>query len=223
MSKKIWKAIEISILKQIYACKGGVEQSNLFILLEKRYGISEKIFSDILHKLVEHGDCIIEKIIKLNKEEIDVVFVTLKGVETLGEKEDISVKKVLSNKIAYELKCEGYASYAEWLDNNREKLILEENITGMYARALGDMGCVLLMENIEKIKESLEVAIEQLKGRMEKTLELCNVIDVSIVIAVYEKLLDLIGRDNFVEEVKKANKLFDSIMPDRHNAVDSFL
>ena len=134
-----------------------------------------------------------------------------------------SLEKGMSNKIAYELKCEGCASYAEWLDNNREKLILEENITGMYARVLGDMGCVLLMENAEEIKESLEVAIEQLKGRMEKTPELCNVIDVSIVMAVYEKLLDLIGKDNFVEEVKKANKLFDSIMPDRHNAVDSFL
>lgn len=42
MSKKIWKAIEIGILKQIYVCKGGVEQSNLFILLEKNMGFLRK-------------------------------------------------------------------------------------------------------------------------------------------------------------------------------------
>lgn len=223
MGEKIWKEIEISILKQIYACKGGVEKNNLFIVLKKRYGISEKIFNELLHKLVEYGDCKIEKICRLNKEEIEVVFVTFKGVETLGEKEDISAKKVLSNKIAYELKCEGCASYSEWLDKNREKLVFENNITKMYARALADTGCVLLAEDTEEIKGCLEAAVEKLNGRMEKSPELCNVIDVSIVMAVYEKLLELIGKDNFVEEVKKASKLFESIMSDRRNAVDSFL
>ena len=69
----------------------------------------------------------------------------------------------------------------------------------------------------------MEAAVEKLNGRMEKAPELCNVIDVSIVMAVYEKLLELIGKDNFVEEVKKASKLFESIMSDRRNVVDSFL
>ena len=48
-------------------------------------------------------------------------------------------------------------------------------------------------------------------------------IDYAIVMSIYEKLMELIGKENLIEEAKKANKYIETIMPDRHNVVDSFL
>lgn len=224
MGEKLWKEIELRILNQIYENKGGMRVCDLFSVLEAGYGLSEELFDEILERLVENGDCKKENVFILNNTEMEVVFITSKGVECLGEKKDISIKKILANKITYELKCEGCATYSEWLDKNREKLVLENNITGIYANALAATGGVLLAkDDTEEINELLEIAIEKVKNRTEKYPKLRNVIDVSIVMAIYEKLLELIGKDNFVEEAKKANKLIESIMPDRHNAVDSFL
>ena len=50
-----------------------------------------------------------------------------------------------------------------------------------------------------------------------------NTIDYAIVMAIYEKSIKLIGKDNLVYEAKKMRRLVESIMPDRHNFIESFL
>ena len=57
------------------------------------YGMSEFLLDDILNRLVEKGNCKIEKIIILDGSEKDIIFITSDGMERLTEKKKISAKK----------------------------------------------------------------------------------------------------------------------------------
>lgn len=224
MGEKLWEEIEFSILNQLYQNNGGMKIEDLKNILVACYGMSEFLLDDIINRLVEKGNCKIEKIIILDGSEKDIIFITSDGMERLTEKKKISAKKILSNKLTYELKCEGYESYSEWLEQNRSELACEAEITRMYACALADTGIVLMYkDNLEEITSHLDVAIKKTKGRTKKYPELLNMIDYAIVMSIYEKLMELIGKENLIEEAKKANKYIETIMPDRHNVVDSFL
>ena len=115
MSEKLLYEIEMAFLKQIYEHKGAIGVNELLHIFQSSYGLKEDIFNRILGVVMQQEYCIIEKIRKLDNTEEEVIFVTYKGLEKFLEKKKFSVKNLLKNKIAYELKCEGYKTYSDWL------------------------------------------------------------------------------------------------------------
>ena len=114
MSEKLLYEIEMAFLKQIYEHKGAIGVNELLHIFQSSYGLKEDIFNRILGVVMQKEYCIIEKIRKLDNTEEEVIFVTYKGLEKFLEKKKFSVKNLLKNKIAYELKCEGYKTYSDW-------------------------------------------------------------------------------------------------------------
>lgn len=224
MSEKLWRDIEIDFLKLIYEYKGAVGVDDLFHILESIYELKEDLFKRILERVTQKEYCIIERIRKLDDTEEEVVFVTYKGLEELSEEKDLSVKKILKNQIAYELKCEGYKTYSDWLDVNRNRLALEAEITRMFACVLADM-CIILMspDDENEIKEMLQEAIEKTNGRTRKFPELSDSVAYTIIVAIYDKMLSLIGTDKLRDEAEATRKLIASYMPERHAIAIDFI
>lgn len=148
MSEKLLYEIEMAFLKQIYEHKGAIGVNELLHVFQSSYGLKEDMFNRILGVVMQKEYCIIEKIRKLDNTEEEVIFVTYKGLGKFLEKKKFSVKNLLKNKIAYELKCEGYKTYSDWLDANRNQLALEAEITRMFARVLADMRIILMRDAI---------------------------------------------------------------------------
>lgn len=142
MSERAMDEIKSNILEQIYNHNGGIELKVLFGILESSYGISEKTFNNIVSQLVEDNNCVIERIMNLDKDETSGIF---------------------------------------------------------------------------------ETAINRKKDRVKKIPKIQNTIDYAIVMAIYEKSIKLIGKDNLVYEAKKMRRIVESIMPDRHSLLESFL
>ena len=165
-----------------------------------------------------------EKIRKLDNTEEEVIFITYKGLEKLSEKKNFSVKKMLKNQVTYELKCEGYKTYSDWLDANRNQLALEAEVTRMFARVLADM-CIILMnkDNDDEIKETLQAAVVRMNERTKRFPELNNSVAYTIVSAIYDKLLNLLGNDRYIYEVEMTVKLIESYMPERYDMAIDFI
>lgn len=224
MSERAMDEIKSNILEQIYNHNGGIELKVLFGILETSYGISEKTFDNIASQLVADNICIIERIVNLDKDEVTIIFMTSKGLERLEETKKIDVKQIFTKKLTYEMKCEGCKSYSEWIENNRSNLEMEKNITRMYARLLVDMS-IVSSSDIDKDETSgiFETAINREKDRVKKVPKIQNTIDYAVVMAIYEKSIKLIGKDNLVYEAKKMRRIVESIMSDRHSLLESFL
>jgi len=223
MSEKLWKKMETRFLKQLYARNGAAEIGQLQYAMETGDGLPVDLFQTILERLTEKQYCVVEQIKKLDNTEADIVFVTTKGLERLAKKKKVSAKKVFSNHISYELKCAGCETYAEWLEKNRKRLAVENEITRMYARALADIGIIIMYkDNEEKIKETLKNALERTKARRERFPSL-HIIDFTVMMAIYTQLQHLVGEDHFLTEVENAKKLIESIMPERHAAAIDFI
>ena len=228
MSEKLWCDIEIDFLKLIYEYKGAVGVDDLLHILESIYELKEDLFKKILERVTQKEYCIIERIRKLDDTEEEVVFVTYKGLVKLSEEKDLSVKKILKNQIAYELKCEGYKTYSDWLDVNRNRLALEAEITRMFTRmfagVLADM-CIILMspDDENEIKETLQEAIEKTNGRTRKFPELSDSVAYTIIMAIYDKLLSLIGTDKLRDEAETTRNMIASYMPERHAIAIDFI
>lgn len=224
MAEKIKNEIIGSILKHIYHFDGGMKVYMLFNLLEDDYGISKRMFDDIIKNMVEKNECVIENIINLDNEEVKVIFITEEGLEHL-EDEDFSVKKTVKNKIPYGLKCEGYSSYAEWIENNRTKLILEKNITRAYSRVWMDIRSTITesLFSLEEKEKILEGAIENLNNKCEKQPVLLESIDMTILLAICAKLLELVEMDAYRKEAKKVVNYINDILNKRHDFTHSFL
>ena len=158
MDENLWKQIEIEFLDMLYKQKGAIEVYALQQIFKVTYEIDQSLFDRILNKAVENEYCIIEKIKKLNGTEEDIVFLKSAGVERLAKKRKLSIKKILKNKMTYELKCDGCSSFSEWLANNRELLSVEDETTKMFARALGDMEIILTTykDNQKEIREIIQ-------------------------------------------------------------------
>ena len=131
----------------------------------------------------------------------------------------------MKDKTTYELKCEGCSSFSEWLENNRDSLSFEEETTRMFARALGDMEIILTTysANQKEIREIIQEAIDRTKGRSKRIEGYNNTIYYAVVMAIYEKLMELLGTDDIISEVEKAKKLIETIMPSRHAATINFI
>ena len=224
MSTKLRNKIEIVFLNQIYVHKGAIEVRKLLRILESDYSLKEDLFNKILETVTQKEYCTVEKIRKLDDTEEEVVFVTYKGLERLSKEKNLSVKKVLKKQIAYEIKCEGYATYSDWLDANRNQLALETEITRMFARVLADMEIILMCkDNESEIKETLQEAIERMNGKAKRVPELYDSVAYSIALAIYDKLLSLVGTGNLFNEVETARKLIKSYMPKRHAIAIDFI
>lgn len=224
MSEKIWNDIEVDFLNKIYNYKGAVGVDDLFCMLKSNYGLKGDLFNKILGTVTQKEYCIIEKIRKLDNTEGEVIFITYKGLEKLSEKKNFSVKKTLKNQVAYELKCEGYKTYSDWLDANRNQLALEAEVTRMFARVLADM-CIILMnkDNDDEIKETLQAAVAKMNERTKRFPELNNSVAYTTVSAIYDKLLNLLGNDRYIYEVEMTVKLIESYMPERYDMAIDFI
>lgn len=224
MSEKLWSVIERDFLNQIYVHKGAIGVGNLFHILKSGYGLKEDLFNKILERVTEKEYCIVERIRKLDDAEDNIVFVTYKGLEKLSEEKKLYVKQILKNQVAYELKCEGYKTYSEWLDANRNQLALETEITGMFARVLADMGIILMSkDNDDEIKDTLQEAMERMDRRVKKIPELSDSVAYTIVLAIYDKMQSLIGTDKLFDEAEVARKLIELYMPERHAMTVDFI
>ena len=224
MSDFLGKEIGYDLLKQIYLHKGGVEVEILRGIINATYELSEDLFNGVLEGLVDKEYCVVESIKKLNNSTEKVVFITMKGLEQLEKKRKVSMKTVLANKISYEMKCEGCASFSEWLEKNRSMLAFEDEKTRMYATALGNMDIILMDNGNEReIRNALQAAKEQIKERTKVVPALLKSIDYSVVWAVYEKLERLVGEKNFIEEVNNTIKLMTLVLHDRYDCTIDFL
>ena len=224
MSEKLLYEIEMAFLKQIYEHKGAIGVNELLHVFQSSYGLKEDMFNRILGVVMQQEYCIIEKIRKLDNTEEEVIFITYKGLEKLSEKKNFSVNKMLKNQVAYELKCEGYKTFSDWLDANRNQLALEAEVTRMFARVLADM-CIILMnkDNDDEIKETLQAATARMSERTKRFPELNNSVAYTIVSAIYDKLLNLLGNDRYIYEVEMTVKLIESYMPERHDMAIDFI
>lgn len=225
MDENLWKQIEIEFLDMLYKQKGAIEVNMLQHIFKVTYEIEQHLFNMILNKAVENEYCIIEKINNLNGTEEDIVFLKSAGLERLAKKRKLSTKKILKNKMTYELKCDGYSSFSEWLENNRELLSVEEETTKMFARALGDMEMILTTykDNQKEIREIIQEVIDRNKSRTERIDGYNNTIYYAVVMAIYEKLMELIGTNDMIPAVENAKRLIESIMPSRHAATIKFI
>lgn len=225
MNEKLWEQIEIELLDMLYKQKGATEVTSLQHMFEITYEIEQSLFDMSLNKAVEKEYCIIEKIKKLNGTEESIVFLKSVGLERLAKKHKLSIKKILKNKMTYELKCEGCSSFSEWLEKNRELLSVEEETTRMFARTLGDMEIILATDkdDQEEIRKIIQEAIDRTKERSKRIEGYDNTVYSAVVMAIYEKLMELIGTDNMISEVENAKKLIETIMPSRHAAAISFI
>lgn len=142
MSERAMDEIKSNILEQIYNHNGGIELKVLFGILESSYGIFEKTFNNIASQLVEDNNCVIERIVNLDKDETSGIF---------------------------------------------------------------------------------EMAISREKDRVKKVPKIQNTIDYAVVMAIYEKSIELLEKDNLAYEAKKMRRIVESIMPDRHSLLESFL
>lgn len=98
-----------------------------------------------------------------------------------------------------------------WLDANRNQLALEAEITRMFARVLADMRIILMNKDKDnEIKETLQEAIARMNVRAKKYPELNNSVAYTIVLAIYDKLLSLIGTDQLFYEAEMTGKLIES-------------
>ncbi len=224
MSEKLWNDIENDFLNQLYVRKGAIEVNVLQSTLGTSYGLQKDLFCKIIDRTIQKEYCISEKIRKLDDTETDVVFITYKGLEQLADKKKISSKNILKDRIAYELKCEGYSTYADWIAANRERLVLEHEITCMYARALADMKIIsMTRDNMNELNECLEEAAERIKKRADKVPEISNTVAYAVITAIYEKLQSLVGTEKLIDEADTTGKLLESYMPLRHEMTIDFI
>lgn len=190
--------MELGFLNQLYIHKGAVGINDLRQILDDVYEMKEDLFNRILSRVIEKEYCITEKIRKLDDTEEDIAFITSAGLDRLAKKKKISIKKIIANKVTYDMKCEGCETFSEWLEKNREILILEADITRMLARALADMGIVIMFKDDDTVAYA-------------------------VVMAIYNKIMELVGTDKVVIEAEKAQKLIESIMPKRHEIAVDFI
>lgn len=224
MCGKLFKEIEIDFLNQLYLHKGAIGSSNLFYIFEESYGLKQDSFNRILNRLVEKEYCIIERIKKLDGSEDDIVFVTEKGLAGLAKKKKIDMKKVLVNRMSYELKCEGCVSFSEWLEKNRQALSLEAEITRMFARALADMGIIIMnKDDGNVIRSTLRASVDRLKGRVDSYPELNSAIEYTVILTIYNKLMELPETDKLITEAENAKKLIEPLMPGRYEEAIGFI
>lgn len=225
MDENLWKQIEIEFLNMLYKQKGAIEVNMLQHIFKVTYEIDQRLFNMILNKAVENEYCVIEKIKNLNDTEEDIVFLKSIGLDRLAKKRKLSLKKILKNKMTYELKCDGCSSFSEWLENNRALLSVEEETTKMFARALGDMEIIstTYKDNQKEIRGIIQEAIDRNKSRSKRIDGYNNTINYAVVMAIYEKLMELIGTDDMIPEVENAKRLIESTMPSRHATTIKFL
>lgn len=224
MSEKLWKQMEIDFLKQICNYKGAIEVNILNCIMREIYNLSTYQIDTNIRALVDKQYIIIEKIRKLDGTESKVAFVTEKGAEILCEKKIISAKKVITNRMTYELKCDGYSSFSEWLENNRQKLVLEEEITRMFSCVLADIETMIIYKDDEKeIENILNMAIERMNHRAEKSPECSSSVEYAVVMTIYNKIIELKGIENMIKEACNARKIIRAIMEERHATAVEFI
>lgn len=104
--------------------------------------------------------------------------------------------------------------------------ISEKTFNNIASQLVEDNICIIeRIVNLDKDETSgiFETAINRKKDRVKKIPKIQNTIDYAIVMAIYEKSIKLIGKDNLVYEAKKMRRIVESIMPDRHSLLESFL
>ena len=104
--------------------------------------------------------------------------------------------------------------------------ISEKTFNNIASQLVEDNICIIdRIVNLDKDETSsiFETAINREKDRVKKIPKIQNTIDYAIVMAIYEKSIKLIGKDNLVYEAKKMRRIVESIMSDRHSLLESFL
>lgn len=104
--------------------------------------------------------------------------------------------------------------------------ISEKTFNNIASQLVEDNICIIeRIVNLDKDETSsiFETAINREKDKVKKIPKIQNTIDYAIVMAIYEKSIKLIGKDNLVYEAKKMRRIVESIMPDRHSLLESFL
>lgn len=104
--------------------------------------------------------------------------------------------------------------------------ISEKTFNNIASQLVEDNICIIeRIVNLDKDETSsiFETAINREKDRVKKIPKIQNTIDYAIVMAIYEKSIKLIRKDNLIYEAKKMRRIVESIMPDRHSLLESFL
>lgn len=104
--------------------------------------------------------------------------------------------------------------------------ISEKTFNNIASQLVEDNICIIeRIVNLDKDETSsiFETAINREKDRVKKIPKIQNTIDYAIVMAIYEKSIKLIRKDNLVYEAKKMRRIVESIMQDRHSLLESFL
>lgn len=101
---------------------------------------------------------------------------------------------------------------------------MEADTTRMLARALSDMEIVKMFKDDEReMRKTLQEAIDRTKGRSDKLPGYNDTVAYAVVMAIYNKIMELAGTDKVVVEAEKAQKLIGSLMPERHAMAINFI
>lgn len=104
--------------------------------------------------------------------------------------------------------------------------ISEKTFNNIVSQLVEDNICIIeRIMNLDKDETSgiFEMAINREKDRVKKVPKIQNTIDYAVVMAIYEKSIELLEKDNLGYEAKKMRRIVESIMPDRHSLLESFL
>lgn len=104
--------------------------------------------------------------------------------------------------------------------------ISEKTFNNIVSQLVEDNICIIeRIVNLDKDETSgiFEMAINREKDRVKKVPKIQNTIDYAVVMAIYEKSIELLEKDNLAYEAKKMRRIVESIMPDRHSLLESFL
>lgn len=104
--------------------------------------------------------------------------------------------------------------------------ISEKTFNNIVSQLVEDNICIIeRIVNLDKDETSgiFEMAISREKDRVKKVPKIQNTIDYAVVMAIYEKSIELLEKDNLAYEAKKMRRIVESIMPDRHSLLESFL
>lgn len=104
--------------------------------------------------------------------------------------------------------------------------ISEKTFNNIVSQLVEDNICIIeRIVNLDKDETSgiFEMAINREKDRVKKVPKIQNTIDYAVVMAIYEKSIKLLEKDNLAYEAKKMRRIVESIMPDRHSLLESFL
>ena len=218
MKKEIVEKFEVRFLNKLYKSGGMAELS---FITDNFYGMSNTAVQDIIiGDLIEKHACVCEEVVMPNDKKRTLIFITTEGLVDI-EGADRAGNWPTKN-LTYERRIQGYNSYAEWLDANREYWRLQRSITAIYARISGAVLSTYGEEYREEKADTLKEAANLLKKRKKTVEGFASDVSYTILKAIIDKLVADQDSEAYEKEAKDCFKILDMILSERHRKREEY-